>query len=299
MRPAVSGRGVRAHVPPAYRPAFSLLELVVALALLGVIASATSVLVYRSARSLGHLRAVIARRAELRLGGAIVAAQWRHLAADGSDVLARTGWSLEFRATTGGAVACSAPAAGTVDVPLPATDPTESFSWWSSPPETGDEAVVLVAGSAPAEDRWRTVTVLRAGREPAACAGTAFAAAGGGYRLVLVDGAGAPAAVSPGASLRVLRRRRLLLAAAGTSLGYLSLAAWTTGRYEAPQPAAGPYAPPTADPATSGLVLRAFGADGLELPSAGMLGASRLRIVLRAPGGTDTLAFDVALRNAR
>jgi prepilin-type N-terminal cleavage/methylation domain-containing protein len=234
------------HVPNGARPprraGFSLVELLVAVTLLGVVLGAVVSLAVAQQRAHVALEGRRAARGQLRDAALLLARELRSVADDAGDLRAAHDTLLDLVATTGGSVACAVAGPETVELP-PAEPPETALTWWVAAPRPGDLALVLDAGAAPgeADDRWLALDVVAAVPSATACAGSPFAGdVRGGYRLTLAGGVPLPPTLRPGAPVTLARRRRWSHYRGSDGLWYLGLREWDGAEWGETQPAAGP-----------------------------------------------------------
>ena len=282
------------------RSAFTLVELVVALALAGVVLGAFALVVVRQQRAYGDLTQRVRADAQMREGLAALAGDLAALSPSAGDVPigGATDSSLEFRATVGTAVVCEL-LRGEIFLRLPS---------FVAPPQPGDTAWTYPdSGTRPL--RWTPMTVSGVSTPvelPARCT-TPADGRGPGPALALATTDAGVAAVAPGAPLRVTRRVRYSLYRAPDRRWYLGRREWSPaiGRFETIQPVSGPYAPYSPPGEPSGLRLRYFDRNGAELPAGSLSGLAAITVTLRRPPFADrhTLAaersFTMALRASR
>lgn len=222
----------------ARRTGATLLELLVALLLTGIV---TAALLRSRAASHDAARDAIARgeaRRQLRAGVGAVLATLRGASPAGGDLLAVTDTALELHVTLGATVWCGAtPALPGVPATVTLLAPTGSdFAAWLDAPASGDAILVLVRDAT--EWRWHRAAVAGAGLPVRSdCAGAEGRAAS---RVPLV--AGALLAVPPGSPARLLRRARwsVYRSRGRHFLGWRDAAAGGVG-LDVVQPVSGPH----------------------------------------------------------
>ena len=131
--------------------AFALVELLIALSLLGVVLGAVVGMAVAQQRAHAALAARRGARAQLRDGALALARELRPLAlvddgADPTDARALVDTLVEVLATTGGAVVCARPAERTVEIPGSDDTGGPALAWWTAEPRPGDVVLTLGAG---------------------------------------------------------------------------------------------------------------------------------------------------------
>lgn len=235
------------------RRGYTLVELLVAVVVGGLVSTAAVVTGARVRRAAGEQMARAQGRAQLAQAGAVLAAELGGAATggapgapEGADLAEASDSAIEVRAAVGGGVACAvgAGAGGGSVVEVGAVG--AGVGWWAAAPGVADVVLAHDPGTDPggADDVWHARAVTGATTGAGVCAGSPFAAGGVGggasWRLTLAAPA-VPATVQVGAPVRVLRRRRYALYRAGDGLWYLGLREWDAGGWEGVQPLAGPF----------------------------------------------------------
>jgi hypothetical protein len=223
-----------AHVD---RRGVSLVEIVVSLALTGVVLAMVSAVALRQQRFLADLGEQSATAARLREAAAILPIQLR--AARPGDIREARDTSLELRATIATAIVCDTEPS--IVILEPATNGEARYASFVSPIEAGDSLWILTAGSNTPE--WTPLAVLGVGsRSAGVCAVSAPPLADEGLHRarVALSVAALPAGVI-GMPVRVTRPTRYSLYRS-TDGWYLGQRDWSnaTARFASIQPVAGP-----------------------------------------------------------
>jgi hypothetical protein len=213
-------------------------EIVVSLALTGVVLAMVSAVALRQQRFFADLAEQSATAARLREAAAILPIQLR--AARPDDIREARDTSLELRATIATAVVCdTAPSTVILE---PETNDERRYASFLSPIEAGDSLWILTPGPNAAE--WRPLVVLGVGsRSSGACAASAPPLAGEGLHRarVALSVAALPAGVI-GMPVRVTRPTRYSLYRSADGW-YLGQRDWSNAaaRFATIQPVAGPF----------------------------------------------------------
>jgi prepilin-type N-terminal cleavage/methylation domain-containing protein len=261
---------------PRRRRGHSLIEIVIALALLALVLSAVVGTTVRTWRS--HLRFGLRAdaRAQLQAATHAIAHDLRGLSGAAGDITsaAARDSAIELRTIVGQGAVCDTTRGLAIRLAIAPDSPAAPAPLTVS---AGDTMWIFVESDTTAE--WHGVHVTSARRDGSLCARD-------GSTLVLSTGA-PPARMQLGAPVRLTRRVRwsLYRNANGWFLGRRE---WNVslGRFDVVQPVAGPLAPYGA---ASGLELRYFDAQNAEVPS-GSLDTRRITRVdvtlhARAPQG--------------
>ncbi len=268
---------------PAPR-AFTLVELVVALAVGGVAFGSFALVVAQQERTHAELARRLRARAQMREGLTALVTELRAISPAAGDIPgggARDS-SIEFRATIGSAAVCHV-AHQSVSIGL------ASFV---ASPQPDDTAWAYVGGSAGSS--WMPLAIVALGNDQLPACGLPPTVAGlvdprragrARYSLELSDSV---AGISVGTPLRITRHVRYSLYRAPDTRWYLGRREWSPARglFETIQPVAGPYrAYGSAESGTSGLELRYFDRAGVEIPAGSPSGdrIAHVTLVLRTP----------------
>ena len=293
---------------PVMRRGHTLLELIVALAVGGVVGGAVGSLLVAQQRLYAAVQATVAGRQQVAQALGVIVWDLRALSPRDGDVTALARDSMRFRATIGAAIACAAVPGASLDLP-PIHDPAApGLVGWSSTPRAGDTLLVHDAGddTLAATERWTSHAVLALDAGAGSCPAGAVSAggAGPGYRVRVDPATPLPATVGAGTAVRFLRHVRYRLYRASDDRWYLGYADYRAGTgWATTQPVGGPYAPPRDDAP----FFRFRDAAGGEVGDPQRADLARVTIVARAlpawRGGPRLVApavdsVDVALRNA-
>lgn len=299
----------RAH---GARSGFSLIELIVILALSAIVMGGLTSVLVRQQRFYRGTADLIETRSQIRQAAGIIPSDLRSVSTIGGDIIEITDTSMVFWATIGQAVACVAtPGSSTLHIPPLVLSNNNTLASFTMTPDDGDTVFVYHDGDTDAagDDEWIAYGIT-------APPGTSIAQC-----LTLVGGLDAtvprysfslerqlepnlPVPSGTGAPLRFVRRTRYTLFQASDDAWYLGYCSpdCVGGT---PQPIAGPFLP--GDGAASGVSFSYQAADGsvTAVPE----DVAQVSIVVR--GQTqgmvdmgykqsyvgDSLRFSVAIRN--
>ena len=296
---------------------FTLIELTVVLAILGIIGGAMGTLLLRQQRFYRGASELLYARQGVRDALDVLATDLRGISvADTVRLLADS--AIEIFGAIGGSVVCQG--VGGSDVGLPAASASDNtLTWFLSQPDTGDLALFYRGHVANVGD-WERHRINGFG--PRSLASTCPASSGlarneevGAGRQGFQVGLDAPlsSGVRPGAPVRFVRRGRYSLYRASDGdwyLGYRRCNAIGFSVCGAIQPLSGPYRSYSGNPATSGLLFEYFDSHGARLDAASSpLDLARIDISARAESShhlgieghvftpSDSATLSIAIRN--
>jgi len=272
------------------RRGFSLIEIAIVLAIVGIIGSTIGLLLTRQQRFYRGTSELIATRQSVRDAIEVLTTDIRGMsAADTARLLADS--AMEFFATVGSSVLCQRLSPSVVGLP-PASASGSVLTSFATLPDTGDLAVFYV-DSAPPTSRWYKYRIVAFNTRSIAttcAASSSFAsdadvASGAKAYAVSLD-APLPGVVQGGSPVRFIRRGRYSLYRASDGdwyLGYrrcnaIGAIASACGTI---QPLSGPYRAYSPDANQSGLVFKYFdraGGDAQSVPSS----LARVEVTARA-----------------
>lgn len=300
------------------RAGFTMVEVMVAVVLLGIVVGALLAVVMEQERFYDGASEVMNVRDNLRRIGDLLPAELRGMAPEEGDIYAMTDSMVDFRAPIGSSVICTISASrNTITIPPVTLASDAGLTSWTTPPVRSDSLFVFDSrDTQPDTMIARHITAaLALGACPVTSGFTSSAAeAAAGITLVLDDTL--PTTVPVGAPIRFFRRVRYSLYQAQDRewyLGYRDFVPARSPQWSEIQPVAGPLMP-YASSGPSGLQFTYRDFAGTVLTS--QLDAPRVRsieIVARAQsavpvrsrgvktgaGGkyVDSLRTVVALRN--
>ena len=295
------------------RPGVSLVELIVAITIGGVVLALVSSISVRQQRLYADIAARGALDAQLRQAETILPIELRGVAARAGDIREARDTSIEFRATLSSAVVCDTQPDALVLAPADAHHTT--FSSYLTAIGVGDTAWLFMATDS--VDYWRPLAVVQSSvAPPGSCAGlgprlpVSLLTAS---RTVIRLATPGPTDAAIGSVIRVTRPVRYSLYKGGDTRWYLGQRDWNvvTSRFNTIQPVSGPFSSPSG----RGLVFEYFDSAGTQLsvPVANTKAIASIRASMRGQSSTvmrafargaqgksaDSASLAVALRNRR
>jgi hypothetical protein len=302
--------------PAPVRSGATLVELIVALTIAGVVLALIASISVRQQRAYADLADAAALSGQLREAAAILPIDLRAVASAAGDI--RNGeardTAIEIRATIASAVGCDTTALGVVLAP--AGTGAETFASFLTTIEVGDTAWIY--SSRASRDEWRpfgVASVANIAANPAGCSPlgpTLSPSERSAARVAIVLDASPPVAAMVGVPMRFTRPMRYSLYRAGDGDWYLGERDWNpvAARFNTIQPVSGPFS----SPSLGGLVFRYLDTLGspLATPVSDTRAISLIRLdlhgqtrnVTRLSGSSarrrgDSLSLVVLLRNRR
>lgn len=297
----------------------SLVELLVALALFGIVGVATLRSLDRQSRFHRGILAILESRAQHAAAHEAMAVELRSASASAGDIGRLSDSAIVFRLPVGSGVACNV-ASGAIDLAPDSVAAGQSFARARTAPQAGDTAWIFDEGATDllVDDSWVGVALTSVTRSSGRCTTSPLIDPildAGATTWRLSHASTLPATVAPGAPVRLTRVARFALYRGGTGEHWLGFAEWqpVAGAWVTIQPVSGPYLPfSVASPASSGIALAARDSSGtpVMVPGAGfpstVLLASRTLTTQRVRMDgvvhgryADSLLSLVALRNVR
>jgi hypothetical protein len=291
--PPMLALGSHAAPGAARRPGASLIELMVALALFGVIGMATLRSLDRQARFHSGILSIIEQRAQHAAAHEAVATELRSVSSAAGDINRFTDSAIVFRLPVGSAVLCRA-SVGILDLTPDSVSAGQRLASIRTTPQPGDTAWLLDEGATDiaSDDGWIGLHVTAVSLGPDRCIGTPYVdpildTGRSSWRLSVSSDP--PPTVAAGAPIRLTRMARFALYRSGTgehALGYSDVNP-ATGTWVAIQPMSGPYDPyNSALPSASGFALA-----GVDSSGSGTM--------LLAPGSPAAISIDTRTRTTR
>ena len=294
------------------RRGFTLSEIIVVLALLGVLGSAIGLTLIRQQRFYRSTGEVLQAREGVRDAMELLSTDIRGMSVSDTVRLAADS-AIEFFANIGSSIVCRTSGGNGVGLPGSAPSRGNALTAFLSRPDTGDIGLFLRDSG-----EWERHRISGFGDSPAAmsCSGSSFAQqniapVGKGFLLELSSTLGLE--VKPRTPIRFIRRGRYSLYHASDGrwyLGYRRCNALGSSSCGAIQPLSGPYRDYSPDARRTGLLFEYFDESGNRLfPGASPLDIARVDVTARAesrqrivvegrataPGDSATIA--VAIRN--
>jgi prepilin-type N-terminal cleavage/methylation domain-containing protein len=280
------------------RRGFTLVEMVVALTVTGVVLSLVTVIALRQQRAVASLAEQRSVSARLREASILLPIQLR--SASPADIRDARDTSLEMRATIATSFVCDTAPSSIILVP---TTPDEArYSSVLSPIEAGDTVWLLTLDDSL---EWRGARITAVATTPAApCSSLGPTLSDAGLRATRTALSVAPMPAAPiGLPVRVTRAMRYSLYRAADGDWYAGEREWNNAlaRFNSIQPIVGPFS----SPAAGGLAFRYADSSGaaLPIPVADPRRIAIVDVALRAEGKSgrlvDSTGLTVALRGRR
>ena len=293
----------------------SLVELLVALALFGIVGAAALRALDRQARFHTGILAILESRAQHAAAHEALAVELRGTSVAASDIGPLTDSSVVFRMPVGAGLSCDMTSTF-IDLGPDSASSGQHFARFRTSPQAGDTAWVFDEGAtdSASDDAWRGLAVTAVSRAMGRCAGSPLLdpvldAGRPSWRLAIA--VAPPPTVTAGAPVRLTRRARFALYRGGTGEHWLGFteADPVSGAWITIQPVSGPYLPyASAAPSTSGIALSGRDSSGIVsfVTPAAITVATRTRTtravrmdgVVRGPYA-DSLHSLIGLRNAK
>ena len=290
---------------------FSLIELTMALAIVGIIGTAIGMLLMRQQRFYRGTSELITTRQSVRDAIEVLTTDVRGMSVvDTARLLADS--AIEFFSTIGSSVVCQRVRDSEVGLA-----PAATLTSFATQPDTGDLAV-FYTDSGPAHQRWQRIRIAAFSSRAAATtcpSATGFSSdseiIAGGRAFFLALGTPVSGDVHAGSPVRFVRRGRYSLYRASDGdwyLGYRRCNAIGSSICGTVQPLSGPYRPYNRDANQSGLAFEYFDRAGNRLAGS-PLSLARVDIAARAASRqslfvegrrwtpSDSARVSVAIRN--
>ena len=298
------------------RPGFTIVELIVAMVLFGIVMGAAMQVIVKQQRFYRGAGELLEMRTGLRQGLVMLTSDLRAIYPADGDIYEWTKSKIGFRSTTGSSIVCLKPTTTTVVVPPATLVQNNTLTTWLTAPVVGDSVMIYDEGVEVGNDddvwrRYRIADVTTVNGSNACLPASGYTVAADirpSTRFTL--SATMSATIVTGAPIRFFRRVDYGLYEASNGEWYLGASDCLPGRTpvcSSYQPVSGPYRP-LAGAAVSGLVLTYFNAAGVELDpaTASVANVARIGVIVRgetdAPFSTeefqrDSATFIIGLRN--
>jgi prepilin-type N-terminal cleavage/methylation domain-containing protein len=313
----------RTATPRARRAGFTLVELLIAMILMGIIGGAIVTLLLRQQRFYNSTNELIQTRQQIRQAAAMLPADLRGISSVGLDIYAMTDSSIDFRSVYGSSIACTVDNGGGWVSTAPVTLLKGSaITNWAFVPTVGDSIIIYGDGASTVQtdDIWTitqiTAVTLRTGGANDGCPVASgmvqniaadLAVTNPSYKFTVLPKV---PTVSVGAGLRFFRRVHYSLYKAADNLWYLGYKTCPPAGCSAIQQIGGPFQA-YANDGTSGLQFTYF--DSLGTVTANPALVARVSLAVRGQGtslvsfsGTkaattfrDSLRMEINIRNRK
>ena len=297
------------------RRGMTLVEIMIALVLLGIVSGVIMRVVLRQQRFYQGVNQIITQRSQLRQGTSVLPIDLRSLSSIGEDFIAVSDSAVEFDLNIGTGVVCAVAANNKIVLPPLVLDKGHTLT--SFYPGVKLDAAEIARGvtvyvyndssrAGNFDDRWQKFKLVLAEEDPNLCLfsfATALDAGKKRFVLTLADTAGKtdPVTGGPisryvgvGAPVRLMKRVRYKLFQDADSKWYLGYSEYdkATSKYLDLTPVSGPYqAYASGTGATPGFAFRYYDVDGVEIASgAGAVDRARIArvdIIARARTGSN------------
>lgn len=224
--------------PPRMRAGSTLVELLAALPIMGIVGTLAILLLLVAQRQARRADESGGAVRELRHASVILGAELRPLRP--ADLVAWSDTSLEFQSLIATGIACDVRNVNAAINMLPAGEADPLDTRTTMPVQDGDQvrAMLASAGVEAAPQPWETVTSSIT--STTACAGSVLRSSPGPGLQLALDAA-PPAQFAEGTPVRVTRRTRYQLYRASDGSWYLGRASRGRTAWEGVQPVAGPF----------------------------------------------------------
>ena len=304
------------NLPRTRRPGFTIVELIVAMVLFGIVMAAAMQVIVKQQRFYRGAGELLEMRTGLRQGVVTLTSDLRAIYPADGDIYDWSRSKIGFRSITGSSILCLMPTTTTIVIPPATLVQNNTLTTWLTPPVAGDSVLIYDEGREVGndDDLWRShkITNVATATSTNACLPTT------GYTITGDATSSIQYTISPalssttvtGAPMRFFRRVDYGLYQASDGEWYLGASDCLPGRTpecSSYQPVSGPYRP-LAGAASSGLVLTYFDSAGSSLtPGTGSrTKLARIGVIVRgetdAPFSTDqfqrdSATFIIGLRN--
>ena len=271
--------------------AFTLVELIVAVAIAGIAAAIMTATLARQQKFFSSAGEVLAVRSQLRDGADILATDIRSASVAQFGLPVMTDTAIEMVTVIASSVVCTSGSPTSAGLPPVNLVSGNTLTSMLAAPDTGDLAAIYTTpGGIPDSARWDTYRVAAFSSRSIAStcpSSTGFVTPAdeftGATGFLLTLASAAPAALRSGSILHFLRRARYSLYRSSDGdwyLGYRRCGAVPPHACGSIQPVSGPYAPFRAN-GSSGMSFRYYDESGAEAADGAGATLARIDIVLR------------------
>lgn len=294
------------------RRGYTLVELLVAVSILGIMGSMVAQLMMSQQRFFQRMSEQTSARRDLRAALGTLPTEMRGVSSAGGDISSFGASSLAFRSTIGTSFVCERSSNTTIDVP-PVNTARTTTSNWVTTPAVGDTVYALRHDSSGvAGDYWSAHRITGVSASAGLCLTSPYtdiALDAGKARFRFTVTPNLPDSVATGSALRFTRSARYELAAQSSGKWYLQRQELQNGAWSTPVVLSGPYMEPRSG-GSSGFALAYFDSTGAAVSVGGSSRRiARIDVALRtvgqagsdprAGGVVDSVKLGVALRNRR
>ena len=238
---------MRSNLTSQARRGFSLTEIMVALVLLGIVATGIMTVVMRQQQFYRSATEVIDTRSQIRQAAAVVPVDIRGVSSIGGDILSMSDSSLDVRGNIGSGIVCSH-SAGSITIPPLDLAKGRYFTTFLTRPQVHDVLLIFdEVGPGNQDDDWRPYTITSIDSTTSGC--TSFTDAtldAGKYRYIYNFTPALTATTVDGAPLRMARGVRYSIYKSPSDglwwMGYRECRG-DGSSCDAVQPVSGPYKP--------------------------------------------------------
>jgi len=301
--------------PRRAKAAFTLVEVLVTMLILGIIGTALTRVMVKQQQAYRDTAKEADMQREIRLTSSLLPSELRSTSSSGGDVLEMDEDKVTFLANIGSSIVCGKVGNTHVILPPLNTAGVTTTNWYSQP-VNGDSVFLyndsLSAGSEDdVWDRRPLQNITWSNLCPGAPYTDPVLDAGKQRWMVGIGGLGIPDSVRIGSVVRFARPVRYSIYAAASGRWYVGYQEYVNGAWTAIEAVGGPYNRFLAGDANpSGLQFRYFDSTGVRLTNiADRLSVSRIDVYLRANGGIaavterqpnvlrDSVMMRIAVRN--
>ncbi len=304
------------------RDGFTLVELLIALVLFGIIMASLMTMLVRQQGFYRSAEGLMNARGQLRQLLGVLPADLRGVSPAGGDIYAMSDHLLEIRSTFGSSIMCRRDSSTAFVVPPTSLANGNGLTAWLTQPAVGDSMMIFDEGATggPADDSWKAYTILTItavhgvnGCTVASGLVSASDTSKSSYRIMLAAAGKLDTNIVVGAPIRFFRRAHYELYQATDNLWYLGYYDCLSSRgtpCNSLQTLSGPYLPYVSS-TSSGLLFSYYDSTGATL-TANVANAAKVASILvktyaqtaqvningMATGTrTDSMSMSVGLRN--